>query len=169
VRSRAACAWNRASTRWCGEYWSRVVVVASGGRPPVEQQVEPDVTVAITMRTIVVGSLNYRKGRLTTGLEVESARGESTGTGAQLTLDLARRGEAAYLGRVQVQALSADGRVLAEEEDVVSVYHTIRRRFVFPDSRGIASFRYTFTTDRPELGRANVIAAPPVSGSAEVR
>lgn len=152
-----------------GEYWSRVIVIATGGRPPVEQQVEPDVRVAITMRTVIIGSLNYRKGRLATGVTVDSSRADRSGTGAQLTLDLTRQGQAAYLGTIRVEALSADGRVLAEEEDVLSVYRTIRRRFAFPDTPGVASFRYSIRTERPDLGQSNIINAPAVNGSVEVR
>lgn len=152
-----------------GEYWSRVVIVAAGGQPPVEEQVQPDVHVAITMRTIVVGSINYRKGRLTTGVAVQSAHAEQTPEGARLTLDLERQGQAAYLGTIRVQALDAAARVVAEEDDVVSVYRTMRRRFTFPGASGVASFRYTLTTDRPELGQSNIIAAQPVTGSVQVR
>lgn len=150
-----------------GEYWSRVLVTATGGRPPVEQQVEPDVRVAISMRTIVVASLNYRKGRLTTGVAVRMAEAERVGDSLRITLDLERTGEAAYLGRVQLELLNAAGRVVGREEDVVSVYRTLRRRFVLPVTDEVARVRYTLTTERPELGQRNIITAPPVSGGIE--
>src|SRR5690606_6412008 len=67
-----------------GEYWSRVLITATGGQPPVEQQVQPDVRVAINMRTIIVGSLNYRKGNLTTGVAVTAADAVRTGDAIQL-------------------------------------------------------------------------------------
>ena len=56
-----------------GEYWSRVLITTVGGRPPVEQEVQPDVKVAITMKTIMVASLNYRKGKLVSGVNVTQA------------------------------------------------------------------------------------------------
>ena len=154
-----------------GEYWSRVLIIATGGRPPIEQQVQPDVRVAINMRTIVVASLNYRKGTsLTTGVNVQTAEAVRTADGAQLTVDLARLGEAAYLGKVRVELLASDGRVVAEEEDVLSVYRTLRRRFIMADpARAGTRFRYTFTTERPELGQSNIIAAPPVSGTTDIK
>jgi hypothetical protein len=154
-----------------GEYWSRVLITATGGRPPIEQQVQPDVRVAISMRTIVVASLNYRKGsRLTTGVNAQSAQAVRTADGAQLTLDLTRLGEAAYLGKVRVELLASDGRVIAEEEDVLSVYRTLRRRFIMADTAAAATrFRYTLTTDRPELGQSNIITAAPVTGVVDIR
>lgn len=152
-----------------GEYWSRVLVIATGGRPPVEQQVQPDVRVAISMRTIIVASLNYRKGRLTTGITMTNASAVRTANGLDVTLDMARQGEAAYLGRIRVELLDAGGAVVHEEEDIVSVYRTLRRRFTIPDMANVARVRYTLDTERPELGQANIITAPTVSGTVEVR
>ncbi|MBR9989091.1 MAG: hypothetical protein KFH98_05000 [Gemmatimonadetes bacterium] len=152
-----------------GEYWSRVLVIATGGRPPVEQQVQPDVRVAITMRTIIVASLNYRKGRLSTGIEMTDGNAVRTADGIQVTLDMARRGEAAYLGRIRLELLDAAGRVVHEEEDVMSVYRTLRRRFTMPGMENVTRVRYTLETERPELGQANIIRAPAVSGTLDVR
>lgn len=152
-----------------GEYWSRVLVTATGGRPPVEQQVQPDVRVAITMRTVIVASLNYRKGRVETGLAVTAAGARRAQEGVQVTIDLERTGSAAYLGTVKLEVLNAAGRVLHEEEDVVSVYRTLRRRFTFPGLADAARVRYTFVTERPELGQSNIITAPAVSGIIDVR
>lgn len=152
-----------------GEYWSRVLVTATGGRPPVEQQVQPDVRVAISMRTVIVASLNYRKGRLSTGLSVTGSSAVRTPDGVQVTLDMERQNQAAYLGRIRLDVLDAAGRTLHQEEDIVSVYRRLRRRFVIPDVPGAARVRYTFDTERPELGQANIIAAPSVSGTVDVR
>lgn len=153
-----------------GEYWSRILVTATGGRPPVEQQVQPDLRVAISMRTIIVASLNYRKGRPTTGLTMTGASAVRGSDGLNVTLDMARQGEAAYLGRIRIELLDASGAVVHEEEDILSVYRTLRRRFTIPGmGENVTRVRYTLDTDRPELGQANVITAPPVSGLIEVR
>lgn len=152
-----------------GEYWSRILVTATGGRPPVEQQIQPDVRVAISMRTIIVASLNYRKGQLTTGVAVTGAGAVRTPDGLQVTLDMERQGEAAYLGRVRLELLDAAGSVLHEEEDVLSVYRTLRRRFTIAGMQNVAQVRYSLETERPELGRGNVITAPAVRGTLDVR
>ena len=152
-----------------GEYWSRVLITATGGQPPVEQQVQPDVRVAINMRTIIVGSLNYRKGNLTTGVAVTAADAVRTGDAIQLTIDLERQGEAAFLGRIRIEGLNARGDVVYEEEDVVSVYRTLRRRFSIADTAAITRIRYVLDTERPDLGQSNVISAPVVGGTVDVR
>lgn len=152
-----------------GEYWSRVLVTATGGRPPVEQQVQPDVRVAISMRTIIVASLNYRKGQLSTGIEITDASARRSADGVQVTLDMARRGEAAYLGSIHLEFLDAAGNVVHEEDDIMSVYRMLRRRFTLPGMENVTRVRYTVATERPELGQANVIRAPAVSGIIDVR
>jgi P pilus assembly chaperone PapD len=156
-----------------GEYWSRVLITTVGGRPPVEQEVQPDVKGAITMKTIMVASLNYRKGKLTSGVRVSNADAVATPEGAQLTLDLERSGEAAYLGRIRVQLVDRNGKTIAEEEDVISVYRTLRRRFTLPvtDRSALegARVRYILDNERPELGQTNIISSPAVEGTAAVR
>jgi hypothetical protein len=152
-----------------GEYWSRILVTATGGRPPVEQQVQPNVRVAISMRTIIVASLNYRKGRVSTGLAMTDASAVRVADGLHITLDMARQGEAAYLGRIRIELLDAAGTVVHEEEDILSVYRTLRRRFTIPGMENVTRVRYTLDTDRPELGQSNVITAPTLSGMIEVR
>lgn len=152
-----------------GEYWSRVLVTATGGRPPVEQQIQPDVRVAISMRTIIVASLNYRKGRLTTGVAVTDAGAVRTADGLEVTIDMERQGEAAYLGRIRLELLDAAGSVIHDEEDVLSVYRSLRRRFNIAGMQNAAQVRYSIETERPELGRGNVIAAPAVRGTLDVR
>jgi hypothetical protein len=152
-----------------GEYWARVLVSATGGRPPVEQQVQPDVRVAISMRTIIVTSLNYRKGRLSTGARVTAANAVRAADTLIATLDMERLGTAAYLGRIDVEVLNTAGRTIAREEDVISIYRTLRRRFEFADMADAARVRYTLVTERPELGQSNIIAAPAVTGLIEIR
>jgi hypothetical protein len=147
-----------------GEYWSRVLVTATGGKPPVEQQVQPDVKVAITMRTIVVASLNYRKGEMTTGVRTVHASAVPKDRGVEFVVDLERTGNAAYLGRIRVELQDRNGKTIAHEEDIVSIYRTLRRRFELPvtDTASLAGarIRYVLDTERPELGQANIIMAP---------
>ena len=98
----------------------------------------------------------------------EAVRTDST---VAFTVDLERTGEAAWLGRARVQVVDAGDRVLAQQEDVLSVYRTLRRRFVFPaDSvAGAVRVRYVLDNERPELGQGNIITARPVQGETAVR
>jgi hypothetical protein len=81
-----------------GEYWGRVLVRARGGQPPIEQT-NGDVRVQLNVETVIATALMFRKGAVETGITVSDARAEATPEGVQLTVDVARQGTAAYLGR----------------------------------------------------------------------
>ena len=92
-------------------------------------------------------SLGQATGRNRTSLdarrrEVFHAAYRPVPGGVQLTLDLQRAGSAAYLGSVRIEVLDAAGRVLHEEEDIVSVYRSLRRRFTIPEVPNAARIRY---------------------------
>ncbi len=156
-----------------GEYWGRVLVSATGGRPPVEQEIRSDVKVAISLRTVFAAAVLYRKGAVRTGMVVRQASATHAGDSLTITLDMERQGNAAFIGRARFEVLGPDQKVLTEHSEPVSVYHTLRRTFTVPvpertSLREGTSVRYTLDTDRPDLGDA-VLKAAPISGSVPVR
>ncbi|MDQ3555878.1 MAG: hypothetical protein M3409_03750 [Gemmatimonadota bacterium] len=154
-----------------GEYWGRVLVRSRGGQPPIEQA-QGEVRVQLNVETVIATALMFRKGPVHTGLSVREARAERTDDGVQLTLDVERQGNAAYLGRVRAQLLSPDGAVYAEVEDALAVYRALRRRFVLPlPAAAPAGFtvRYTFDTERPDLPPSGPLRAAPVTAVLPVR
>lgn len=154
-----------------GEYWGRVLVRSRGGQPPIEQT-SGDVRVQLNVETVIATALLFRKGPVRTGVVVRGASAEPTPEGVQLTVDVAREGNAAYLGRFRAQLVGPDGRVQSEVEDAVAVYRTLRRRFVFPTPAGGlrpgSTVRYTLDTERPDLPAAGPVKAPPVAGTLSV-
>ncbi|HEV2149956.1 MAG TPA: hypothetical protein VGR37_21340 [Longimicrobiaceae bacterium] len=155
-----------------GEYWGRVLVRARGGQPPIEQT-SGDVRMQLNVETVIATALMFRKGPVHTGVAVRDARAETTPEGVQLTLDVAREGNAAYLGRIRAQLVAPDGRVQSEVEDAVAVYRSLRRRFVFPVPAGGLrpgyTVRYTLDTERPDLPASGPVRAAPVAGTVPVR
>jgi hypothetical protein len=154
-----------------GEYWGRVLVTATGGRPPIEQEIRPDVRVAVAVKTVFAPAVLFRKGNVSTGVTVSGARAQNTPQGARLVLDLERQGNAAFLGRITAELQAPDGRVMAADSDVVAVYHRLRRDLVLTPPAGAslagARVRYTVDTERPDAGDA-VLEARPVSGTVQV-
>lgn len=155
-----------------GEYWGRVLVRSRGGQPPIEQT-RGDVRVQLNVETVIATALMFRKGPVETGISVGEAAAETVPEGVQFTVDMARGGNAAYLGRLRAQLVGPDGRVRSEVEDAVAVYRTLRRRFVFPTPDGGlppgSTVRYTLDTERPDLPAAGPVKAPPVAGTVPVR
>jgi len=147
-----------------GEYWARVLVSSRGGQPPIEQT-QGDIRLQLNVQTTLVMAANYRKGDLRTGVAVTASEARRTADGVRLQVDLARTGNAAFLGRMRAELLDARGTVLATLYDDVAVYRGMRRRLVFPVAAGAAApaaVRIHIDTEREDLPPGGALPAAPV-------
>jgi P pilus assembly chaperone PapD len=155
-----------------GEYWGRVLVKSRGGEPPIEQD-QGSVHMQLSLETTFATAVFFQKGQVKTGVAVTSATARRMGDSVQFTLDLQRDGNGAFLGRIRAELLDAKGGTVAEVEDVVAVYRSLRRRFVLRTGAqlpaGAYTVRYLVDTERPDLPPQGPIKAAPVSGSIEAR
>ena len=153
-----------------GEYWGRVVVHSRGGQAPVEQA-QGGVRMQLEVETAIATAVLFRKGEVATGMAVSGAGASLAEGGVDFSLDLQRQGGAAFLGRVRVEVLAPGGRVVAETEDAVAVYRTLRRRYILPLPAGTRteglSVRYLVDTERPDLP-SGALQAAPVTGTIPV-
>lgn len=151
-----------------GEYWGRVLVHSRGGRPPVEQQ-QGGIHMQIDLETVIVGAVNYRNGAVTTGIAVDSASATVSHDSVMVRTDLHRSGNAAYIGHMKLELVSARGDVLATTEDDLAVYHSLRKVASLAAPAGLslqgATVRYSFSTQRPDIEPESQLSAPPVLGS----
>ncbi|MDB4879282.1 MAG: hypothetical protein JWL60_728 [Gemmatimonadetes bacterium] len=151
-----------------GEYWGRVLVHSRGGRPPVEQQ-QDGIRMQIDLETVIVGAVNYRNGAVRTGVVVDSARATVLRDSVHVTADLRRLGNAAYLGTMKWEVVSAAGTVLGTDDEDLAVYRTLRKAVSIAVPAGSslagATLRYTFTTNRPDIDPDQRLNADPVTGS----
>jgi hypothetical protein len=153
-----------------GEYWGRVLVRSRGGRPPVEQQ-QGGIRMQIDLETVIVGAVNYRNGPMRTSVAVDSAHATITPSGdsVRVVADLRRIGNAAYLGRLTVELVAADGRVIGSVQEDLAVYRTLRKVewIVVPTRTSLAgaTLRYRLTTERPDIDPDSRLSADPVTGS----
>lgn len=153
-----------------GEYWGRVLIHSRGGRPPVEQQ-QGGIRMQIDVETVIVGAVNYRNGTMRTGVVVDSARATvgARGDSIRILADLSRRGNAAYIGRMTIDLVAADGRVLATMDEDLAVYRSLRKVEYLAVPAGAvlqgATVRYRFTTERPDIDPESRLSAEPVTGT----
>lgn len=147
-----------------GEYWGRALIRSRGGQPPIEE-LRGDVAVQVNVETVVVAAVSYRHGRVDTGLEVVAAGARRDGGRVVGLIDLARMGNAAFLGRIVAEVIDGEGMVLGATEDVLAVYRTIRRRVEVPvpaGAEGPLRLRYRLDTDRDDLPAGGPLPAEPV-------
>lgn len=155
-----------------GEYWARVLVSAKGGPPPIEQ-VQGDKRIQLELRTVLVTALNYRKGAVSTGIAVRAASATASESKVTLTLDLAREGNAAYLGQVRASLVAPNGKVVAEQTEDLAVYREMRRRVELALPAGTRAqghtVQYTLTSEREDLPPEGPLPTKPISGSVQIR
>ncbi len=147
-----------------GEYWARILVSSRGGQPPIEQT-QGDVRLQLNVTTTLVMAANYRVGSVRTGVSVASASARRTADGVQLQVDLARSGNAAFLGRMRAELLDAGGNVVATLYDDLAVYRAMRRRLTFAvpaGANGPFSVRIHVNTEREDLPPGGALPAAPI-------
>lgn len=146
-----------------GEYWARVLVRSRGGQPPIEER-RGGVAVQIDVETVVVVALSYRNGEVGAGVTVEDAGATVAGDTVTADIDLRRTGNAAFLGRVRAEALDERGSTLGVAEEVLAVYHDMRRRLTIALPTGATAHRvrYTIDTDRDDLPSGGALPAEPI-------
>jgi hypothetical protein len=155
-----------------GEYWGRVMVTSRGGQPPIEET-RGDVQMQLSLTTVVAVAVNYRHGDVATGLAVESAEAVATSEGVDLVAQVDRTGNAAFLGRLVAEVVSAEGRVLAEHVADMVAYAPTLWRFSIPMATDQladgAVVRYRFEAVREGTPSRFILPAATVTGSVPVR
>jgi len=155
-----------------GEYWGRVLVKSRGGEPPIEQA-QGEVKMQLSLETTFATAVFYHKGEVKTGISLANVTAKRLPDGAQLTMDLKREGNSAFLGHVKAELVDASGATVAEVEDVVAVYRALRRRFVVrtsaPLPAGAYTVRYLVDTDRPDLPSQGPTKSVATRGTVELR
>ncbi|MBA3659555.1 MAG: molecular chaperone [Gemmatimonadales bacterium] len=144
-----------------GEYWSRLVITARGGRLPITSTTDTSgvkVGLSVEVRTII--PLLYRKGKVATGPELSDVRAAREGDSLVVRGTLSRSGNAALLATVRGELADSAGRVRAGFATPISAYHTMHPRFALPlDSvpPGRYRLRLEVSSVRQDLGPESVL------------
>lgn len=145
-----------------GEYWIRptvstrnVVDIGNGAGDNISASIN------LIKRTIL--SLNYRRGKVQTGIQINEVTGKTAGNQLQLLAKLERKGNAAYLGDSQIQIFDASGELQHRKKKEIAVYHSQKRKFEV-DISGLSpgEYRAEISFDTRERAAKNdaVLPAP---------
>jgi hypothetical protein len=152
-----------------GEYWTRVIVSAKGGRVPVAGGDTSGIQIGLTMEMRTIIAAFYRKGVVRTGVALSNVRAAVIGDSLIVRARLTRQGNAAFLGTARGRLLDSDARQVATFATQLGVYYTLEPRFAVAVGR-LRPGRYTLqldvATDRDDLGRGSVLRASVVRDSA---
>jgi hypothetical protein len=157
-----------------GEYWARLVVNAKGGTVPVEGLADSSgvrVALALEIRTII--PLQYRKGRVTTGVRTSSLAASVEKDSLAVRLRLDRTGNAAFLGTLRGALVDSTGRVVTTLTSPLAVYYDMEPRVTAPLpaaglSPGLYRLKIDVAAQREDIPPDLVLNTPPARDSLEV-
>ncbi len=152
-----------------GEYWTRVVVHSKGQQLPVagvSDTTTIQVGLDLEVRTVI--ALTYRKGEVSTGVQISELAASIVDDSLLVRPLLRRQSDAAYIGLLRTELVDAFGNVVREWENQVAVYYALHRQLAFglgdlPE--GPYWVRVTVATDRSDVEPENLLPAQTVRDS----
>jgi P pilus assembly chaperone PapD len=154
-----------------GEYWTRVVVASRPTEPPVTAA-DTGVRVGLTLEVRTVIPVTYRKGAVSTGVDVTGLQTAVEGDSVVVRVGMRRLGSAAYLGTMRLALRDTLGVARAEWDQHVAVYHDLLRRASLPVAGlppGTYNLHLRIDTERSDLEARNVLSAQPLEAIWGVR
>ena len=157
-----------------GEYWARVAISAKGGSVPVSGVTDSSgvqVALALEIRTVI--PLQYRKGKVATGVRTSDLAAAVEGDSLAVRVRLDRTGNAAFLGTLRGALVDANGRIVASVTSPLAVYYDMEPRLTAPlPAGGLPAGTYRLKIDvasvREDLAPELVLATTATRDSVEV-
>jgi len=166
-----------------GEYWLRLVIAAQAGRVPITGVADTTaIQIGLTLEVRTIIGVNYRKGRVMTGVTLSQLRADVVGDSLITRARIERRGNAAFIGTIRETLVDSTGAAhplmsgdsaFASYQSPVGVYFTMEPRLASGIAkpglpRGRYWVRYEIVTDREDLDPKVVLKAPAVRDSVPV-
>lgn len=158
-----------------GEYWARLVVSAKGGTVPVRGVADSSgVTVGLSLEVRTVLPMQYRKGRVSTGVRLSELSAKVERDSLALRPHLIRTGNGAYLGTLRAVMRDSTGRVVATLTSPLAVYYDMAPRLTAPlPAAGLPPGTYQVqveaAAEREDIAPELVLKSPPERSSLAVR
>lgn len=158
-----------------GEYWARVVVAAKGGTVPVGGLPDSSgVTVGLSLEVRTILPLQYRKGRVSTGVRLTRVSAEVKGDSLAVRTHLQRIGNGAFLGTLRAVVLDSAGRKVAALSAPLAVYYNMEPRLTAPLPvaglpAGLYQVQVEAAAERQDIAPELVLKATPERYSLAVR
>jgi hypothetical protein len=154
------------------EYWARIAITAQSGAPPAASgDSGAGISVGLNVQIRTVIALIYRKGTVTTALQLSDTRAAREGDSLVVRTRLVRQGNGAWIGNLRGLLLNAAGREVRRFEAALGAYYSLEPRFTVP-AADLPSGQYWLVleaaTDRTDLPPEQLLSAPTVRDSARV-
>lgn len=155
-----------------GEYWARLAITSqSSAAPATQQDSTTGISIGLNMQIRTVIALLYRRGAVSTSLQLSGSRAAVEGDSLVVRTRLVRQGNGAWIGNVRGLLLNAGGSEVRRFEAALGAYYTLEPRFTLPIG-GLPPGQYLLqveaATDRTDLPPEQLLSAPTVRESVRV-
>lgn len=148
-----------------GTYWTRVSVLASPMSPPVETLAQEAVAARININFEQVIPVFFRRGNVSTGIEVDRIIFEQEGNSGRMVYDIRPTGNSPFSGSVQMRISRNAGQTLIERTSNITAYGQMRRALDIDLSDldpGEYVAEMVFRSQRRDISQSNLIQIEPV-------
>lgn len=149
-----------------GVYWTRIVTTSNPREEDVEaQQLRNDVSARIIFRIRQVTTVLFKQGAVSTGVKMTRIAARTEDQTVILDAEFEREGNAPFIGRSSIKIFDAQGEIVFEKEQNVSLYFDLLRRYSFPReefSPGTYKAKIEFRAERRDIPSSELIAMEPV-------
>jgi hypothetical protein len=137
-----------------GEYWGRPIIISHAVNE-VDTTNKEQISVGLSVEFHTVIALNYRKGKVNTGIVFSNLTGSYENDKFTLFADFKREGNAAYLGNINTTIKNDKGEIVKENKQEISVYYDLYRKIEIEAPKllkGQYSVEVEINTNRDEAG-----------------
>lgn len=147
-------------------YFTRVKVLSGEQAAAVEDQSMDAISAQVNFKLEQVISAFYKSGETTTGLDFGKIEADKNENSILINTEFTVLGNSPYLGSLQANVRSADGKEVGRQEQTLALYYGGIRSFSIPIPEDLASGTYevalTFQTARSDISTSDLVFAEPI-------
>lgn len=154
-----------------GTYWARIRTSAVPVSPPIELTSQDAVTAQVGIVIEQVTGLFYKKGTVTTGIEIESIDHVEKDETLDILVGYNRTGNSPFLGTITAELLNADNTVAATDFVSTSLYFDGLHKQVLDISdvpAGSYTLKLSFVSSRRDISEDDIVQMAPVERTTEI-
>ena len=149
-----------------GTYWTRIRTTSNPAVPDIDAAPVDGVQAQITFQFNQVTAGFFKKGNVTTGVNIENVTVDVADGQAVVRARTQRAGNSPFLGSMFLLVRDANNNIVHEDRSSTTVYMNAVRRMEF-DASGLRPGNYTaevrFESRRPDISSGDLVQAEPVS------
>ncbi len=137
-----------------GEYWARVVVTEKRSQRLPVMGGAGRRTGSVFAYSGSDVPFHYRKGHVSTGLEIQNSQASQADSTILLSFDLSRLGNASYWGKIGIRITDQSGKAVLNQDRKLAVYNTLHyvtKVTIGHLQRGQYNIELSFMTQREDI------------------